>query len=137
MRYRWLRYRLSRFILLLTLLSVWLGAQLNWIRDRHQVTFQGRPGGRYDYFWALDGRTGRHAPWRIRVLGERPIYSVGISVHDPDQLRPHERDELARLGELFPEADVKFVAETQEVAGEPNLSGPPAQASWTIFPRRW
>lgn len=119
---RWLSYGLCTVFILLMLIA--LGIQVNWIRERRQATFQSK-GGRYHYVWALDGRTGRHAPLSIRLLGERPIYAVGIVVQDPDQLRPHERDELARLRKLFPEANVKLYFDADVAVDDPTCRGRP------------
>jgi len=113
---RWLTLRVSlkAVFALMTLLSVWLGVQSKWIRDRHEAVRDHR---------ALDDivrwRMGINraftqpdehcqAPWSIRILGEPGAKTIFVeSLHDPFKTY-YERCEVEkqRLARLFPEAEV-------------------------------
>lgn len=113
---RWFRWKLSTLFVVLTVLCVWLGYQVNWIRQRQLITRQDGMGVDVLQF-------GDDAPWPIRYFGE-PGYECIILVHRDSKrcrlpsgsgpgteeaeqlLSPSERAELDRVRKLFPESDV-------------------------------
>ena len=87
---RWPQVSLRGLLLLLTLFCVWLGVQVKWIRDRHDLNELRAPG----FYRSVDSCP---APWSLRILGEK---GVSIIVLSPDAQAPEAR----KLKQLFPEA---------------------------------
>ena len=102
---RWFRCSLITFFLLFTVVSVWLGLQVKWIKNRRQTLDQIRAECSLDLEFSDPSRhpTSEVAPWSIRLLGERGVYGIvvprGCWNDDPDMLIRKE-EELRRL---FPE----------------------------------
>ena len=95
------RFGLRTFFVLLTLLGVWLGVQVKWIRDRHRAMEGADMSGHPDPYMTP-------APWSLRLFGELGI--TGISV---------ERDQVLYYQTLFPEASVVEWVETGPVEQAP------------------
>jgi hypothetical protein len=86
-----------------TLIAVYLGWAMNWIRQRH--AFLRLPGVLY-----VAGKTavasdvtttfyaGVDAPWQLRMFGEEGIGEIGVSAESPELVSEGQR--------LFPEAGV-------------------------------
>ncbi len=123
---RWFRFVLLTGFVLLTMFCIWLGVQAKWIHDRHKalesnIGLQGRLAGgamTHGHYIAYYKRLKCDAPWSIRILGEPGMGTVFVG-----QLResnhvfsPVDKNEVARLKALFPEADVREGAPTQIVS---------------------
>ena len=95
-RRRWFHFSLRTLFVLVTIFGVWLGLQIKWIVDRHELLAHrdGRTPPRPLAFVCENGDAA--APWSIRLLGERGIY--GIMLGDVDQAT------ASRIKNLFPEA---------------------------------
>ena len=94
-----------------TVLAGWLGYELNWIRQRRSV------GEEAWLSRSVSRRTGlpekRTAPGLLWLFGE-PGYVDVIVVLGPregGELTADEKARLARVENLFPEADVAYVFE--------------------------
>ena len=86
-----LRFRLRTMFVLLTVLAVslgWVGVQLKWIRERHEV--MSRSGDR-THGWLGTAS----APWGLRMFGEQGREKVFAPA-----------SELERMQALFPESEV-------------------------------
>ena len=99
---RWFRFSLRTFFGLTTLLAVWLGVQVKWIRDREAALtwIQGTERSDWSAYWS-DGVyevRNRQAPWSIRWLGAQGVARIGIF-----DLK-HSRYSIERMKALFPEA---------------------------------
>ncbi len=86
---RWFRFSLRTFLVLLTLFCVWLGIQVQWIKDRHDVL------ARYP---DISDSACPSAPWSIRILGERGVGVILLSGADDA--------ERERIVGLFPESQI-------------------------------
>ena len=82
---------------LVTVLCVWLGYSLNWIRQRHAVFHRHHPA----LPMTMNGIRTDHAnaPWSIRLLGEPGAVSILLK-------RGTNAAERERIQELFPEAKI-------------------------------
>jgi hypothetical protein len=94
---RWFRFSLRTMFVLVTVLCIWLGHSLTWIRQRHAVFHRHHPplgmsrnGIRTDY---------ANAPWSIRLLGEPGAVAILLK-------RGTNAAERERIQELFPEAKI-------------------------------
>jgi hypothetical protein len=90
-----LRFSLRTGFVLLTVLCVWLGLQVKWIRDRDDVL---RSRG------AIQGSERPAAPWPLRWFGEGGYAGITISQKDSEE-------QIERLRQLFPEATVDYSAD--------------------------
>ena len=111
-RRRWFRFSLRSMFVVVTVLAViaaFVAYNLNWIRQRHEMTFAGRitsPG----YF--VVGSDEGNAPGMLWVFGERGYDRMRVAFRDyPDEenLTPEQRLKLKRIRELYPEADITVV----------------------------
>jgi hypothetical protein len=85
------RFSLRTLFVLVTIVGVWLGFQLNWIRERHE--FLRRPAVSEDSSILDDSACPTKAPWELRLFGEPPIKVIVV---------PSAMTEEA--GRLFPES---------------------------------
>jgi len=96
---RWLQFSMWMLFVVVTVICVWLGYHLNWIRERHnaidEASFSWREG------------LPEFTPWRLRPFGESCIEEIRIDRGMPIDMRERE---LKRLASLFPEA---LVAEAE------------------------
>src|SRR6185295_8661204 len=121
---RWPQIGLKGFFTVVTLLCVWLGVQVKWIRDRHDalkvyrdenlVAIIGGPAYGQRLRWATLDENPK-APWPIRILGEKGVLTIIVGPRDSarDMTIDEERrgfderkSERERLQRLFPEAHV-------------------------------
>ncbi len=97
---RWFRFSLRTMFVVVTVLCVWLGYHLNWIRERHNAKV-GFGHLRIDAIYPDGTRyTGPipcHAPWPLNWLGEEGHSLVMV----PDN---YAKEEIDRIKVLFPEA---------------------------------
>jgi hypothetical protein len=81
-----------------TVLCVWLGYQVNWIRERDKAKVG------FGYLRVNGGPKPCHAPWPLNWLGEEGHSFIMI----PDF---HSKEEIDRIKALFPEAEaIEIVA---------------------------
>jgi hypothetical protein len=116
---RWPRFTLRTLFVVVTVFGVWLGWQLNWIRQRHVYLARRR-----ELFIAQDklenynvdeqslssyyGSASTSAPWPLRLLGEKGQVEIRIMVFD-DLVKQFEPYEDCRLGRsLFPESRITW-----------------------------
>jgi len=120
----WLTWRFSlrTLFVLVSLLCVWLGVQVQWIRDRHEALRQhrglenGTIGVKSNRMpnrpIILRGESAK-APWSLRIIGERGIKTLLVYVDDHpfggqgDDYGPRLESETNRLSKLFPEATIQ------------------------------
>jgi len=116
-----LNFSLKALFVVLTIIGVWLGVQVKWIRDRHDTlewirgpgSAFGRTldaqlatpdehvvGGYSDWSEALNGLAS--APWSLRALGENGVGRIELFGADQVQLAERRRE----MERLFPEAAV-------------------------------
>ena len=88
---RWFRFSLRTLFVLVTLLCIWLGYQVNWIYHRHKLIADfGESSLPWRYYLHSPD-----VPLSLRILGERRV----IVIYAPTSMA-----ELAH--KLFPEAEV-------------------------------
>src|SRR5262245_51555998 len=88
----WFSYSLRTFFVVLTILGVWLGVQVKWIRDRHAALewveavnsrpISTAPGADWvsmevRYQWTNELVV--PAPWQIRMLGEDGVAEIHVN----------------------------------------------------------
>ena len=99
-RHRWFRYSLRTFFVVLTILGVWLGVQVKWIKDRDAALNDLSKVG-YDLVAKTD------APWSIRILGADGFLCVYV-FRTPSADRREIDQIIDRIRPLFPEATVEI-----------------------------
>jgi hypothetical protein len=116
-----LRFSLRTLFLLVTIVCVWLGLQVQWLRDRGDALrwIEGNGGNvvKEDapFRWALpDGAAlegagltiidHAKAPWSIRLMGAETIYWIDVPRTDDNELVDAK---IRELRNLFPEADIR------------------------------
>src|SRR6266496_1528860 len=89
---RWLRFSLRGMFVVLTLFGIWLGFQVNWMRQRQEarrwIEQHESPGewsrvNPIDVVWTkLDGTKhpgkAADAPWSLRLLGETRLAMIHL-----------------------------------------------------------
>jgi hypothetical protein len=90
----WYRFSLRKLLVLVTVVCVYLGWAMNWIRQRHE--FLTRPNTIPSY-----GQSVNRAPWPILWLGESPVRLLLVEDASDEQFEEAER--------LFPEASIMFL----------------------------
>ena len=90
---RWPQVSLRGVLVTVTLLCVWLGVQVKWIRDRHEAYFGN--GVMPNPFSNTD------APWSLRLFGEEGVDMIDV--------RRDAKFTAERVRVLFPEASVSEV----------------------------
>ncbi len=119
---RWFQFSLRGIFILMTLLGVWLGVQVKWVRDRQEARKwiaehedEGQwslvdvsdPKVRYSQTtWKNGVRVPvpvreKNAPWSVRVLGEKRLNFIYL---DKSKLSASDADYIDLLPSLFPEA---------------------------------
>lgn len=112
---RWLRFSLRGMFVVMTLLGIWLGYYVNWMRQRQVarrwVEQHESPGGwsgvnPVDVTWTKpDGTKHRgqpaEAPWALRLFGESRLAFIHL---DKSKLTEADIPRINSLLELFPEA---------------------------------
>ena len=99
---RWFRYSLRTVFVVLTVLGVWLGSQVNWIRERREYIVAHGRFGVGDPFAESASESSPRAPNLLWLLGEEGIDSLEISTTrlSGGEIPP----EAAKARRLFPEA---------------------------------
>jgi hypothetical protein len=109
---RWFQWSLRTLFVVVTLVACCLGYQLNWIRERHSlIDVPQQTGVDPEYDIALMPMSLRaslqvetkDAPWPLRWLGERGVYTLYMRDDMPES-------EVARIRALFPEAEIDRVS---------------------------
>lgn len=104
---RCFQFSLRTLFALVTVLCVWLGSQLNWIRERHQVLRD------LEQSSVVFGSY-KPAPWSIRLI-ERGIPSIAV---DADVARDAQK--VKQLKRLFPESTLCTPIDGLPVSRSPN-----------------
>jgi hypothetical protein len=104
---RYFQFSLRTLFALMTILCVWLGYQLNWIRERHKAL------GELQQSSVLFD-THKPAPWSIRLI-ERGVPSIAV---DRDVARDARK--VRQLKRLFPEATICTTIDGLPVSRSPN-----------------
>jgi hypothetical protein len=113
-KYRWARFGIRTLLIGLTLVCVWLAAQVNWLRNRRAAVEQyetslirtSAPYGPADVFgkgelyMVADKRPQPAPPFPLNWFGEIGYGNVFLT----DEAAS---DEVERIRKLFPEADVR------------------------------
>jgi hypothetical protein len=95
---RWLSFSLRTLLIVVAVVSVWLGIQVKWRRGRERAMTDYRPR-----FYNI-GLSVVTAPWSIRLLGEPAgPYDLGIAVRTPE-----ERQFAEEFKKLFPERRIQI-----------------------------
>ena len=90
-----LRFSLRTLFVMVTLVCVWIGWQVNWIRQRHEAI-------KSSIALSFGGDT--PAPWSIRLL-DRGYPMIGVRSSEIAK----DKAIVNRLKQLFPEATVYLV----------------------------
>lgn len=126
-RRRWFRFGLRTLFVLLTVLGVWVGVQMNWLRERREARawIEKNGGVVLDHvphdFSIAGGKPQRwdparvRAPWPIRLLGGEPVGFVVF--HDA-------KGQSARLSKIFPEAKIVQIPAHYDARKSGPLSSP-------------
>jgi len=142
---RWLRFSLRGMFVVITLLGIWLGFQVNWLRQRQEarrwIEQHESLGGwsrinPKDVIWTkLDGT--KHpgkpadAPWSLRLFGETRLAFINL---DKSKLSEADIPRIDSLLALFPEAEDSGVH-----VNEPGLVyrwSPPDPRAYLKYPSR-
>lgn len=113
-RGRWLRFSLRALFLVVTVVCVWLGYHLNWIRQRHAFLAEQEAAAANS---VNISRTVCEAPLQLRLLGESGIDRLPLYVViDPS--KNQDRDTILReathwASRLFPESRLLVVLQTK------------------------
>jgi len=106
---RWLSFSLRTLFVAMTVLCVWLGYHLNWIRQRQQAREWLAADEHSWYAPSLVGaRTQASAPWSLRLFGEKGCVGIGMDAEQFAGPVPYSPETLKRL---FPEARVDYSRE--------------------------
>jgi hypothetical protein len=118
---RWFAYSLRTLFVVVTVFGCWLGYQLNWIRERHSlIDAPQQTGVDPEYGVTLIPMSLRaplqvetkDAPWPLRWLGERGVYTLYLRDDMPES-------EVAHICALFPEAEIDRVSKDYFDGDEP------------------
>jgi hypothetical protein len=140
---RWLTFSLRGMFVFITLLGIWLGWQVNWLRQRqdarkwieqHEVSGGwSRMNPSEMIYEELDGS--KHfgkavdAPWSLRVFGESRLAYIRL---DKSKLSEDDIARIDSLMALFPEAEGVAVQEPGMVFGWP----PADRRAYLKYPTR-
>jgi len=113
---RWFRFSLRTLLVATTIIAVWLGVQVKWIRDRHEILAkhqslaasvnaqEKRPqcGG------AIRLQAAQRQPVGLWILGEPavPFVQVILLKNDEMQIDDFDDEDGRRAKALFPEAEI-------------------------------
>ncbi len=87
---RWFRFSLRTLFVVVTVFGIWLGYELNWIRERHAIierctgvnpTFPGRPP-------VYISNPSPAAPGMLWIFGERGYCLLTLGFYADDPQRP-------------------------------------------------
>jgi hypothetical protein len=97
---RW-SFTLRTLFVMVTVFGIWLGYQMNWIRQRERAIEDGEVGLIIGAGPNIPHPTPQPPPWTLRLFGAQANYGYGF-VTSPDATDA----ELERLRALFPETTV-------------------------------
>jgi hypothetical protein len=102
-RRRWFQFGLRTMFVAVTVVAIFIGYHVNWIRQRNaeRTTFTYLQG----LVWSdsYDVNPAPEFPWSLRLFGEKPEPLIYIAT-DPKSER--DRQHLERVSRLFPESRV-------------------------------
>ena len=102
-RRRWFTFSLRTFLVLLTVLGVWLAVTVKWVNDRQHARIWISKHGRFPSHSTFGIPAPiPPAPWSLRLFGEVGVWGIEATVPS-DQ--PYSESELKSL---FPEAWVSL-----------------------------
>lgn len=104
---RHFQFSLRTLFALMTVLCIWLGYQLHWIRERHKALAELQQP-------TIVFFSQTPAPWSLRWF-ERGVPSIVV---DPDVARDAEK--IGRLKRLFPEATISTPIDGLPASRSPN-----------------
>ncbi len=99
---RW-TFTLWALFVAVTVFGVWIGYELNWIRERHALL--SRYGGIHF----------GHVPGLLWIFGEQPVGNIQLNLLDEQEgrdLTPAEKGQVEAAQRLFPEAVVRWRGES-------------------------
>jgi hypothetical protein len=114
---RWLRFSLRTMFVLVTAVALWLGWELNIVRQRRAALDELGNNQAVHVFTdiQLDTSEGRVGVPKLRMLlGDQPVALIRFDAGQPES-------ELSRVKELFPESDVGYRASPYPVDGSPTV----------------
>jgi len=109
---RWLRFSVRTLLVAVTIFCVWLGWQVNWVRERRiarqRISFanqwimrngttyhDGRALGFISFYVGMQ----RKAPWSLRIFGEQGETHWILDM-------PNEGSDIESIRTLFPEVTI-------------------------------
>jgi len=107
-RRRWFRYSLRTLFVFLTLSSVafvWIAKQMTWIRERHEA-LRLHAWFCKEATWTECVSTEPHAPWQVRIFGERGVSEVTVILDSWEETDSEFNAKIERTKKLFPEATI-------------------------------
>ncbi len=115
-RWRWFQFKLRTLMIVVTILAVFLGYPINWMRQRHNFLIQvDRSGSFYRRGPVVGPVTAQskpaEAPLLLRVFGERGQERIVVSINDAakEGLNEDSQELLNSAKRLFPEAELLTV----------------------------
>ena len=113
---RWFRFSLRTMFVIVTMVCVWLGYHLIWIRDRHEILTKHQALAasvsaqekRLQCGAALRLQTAGQRPVGLWILGEPsvPYMQVIVLKSDESQIEDFDEEDGRRAKSLFPEAEI-------------------------------
>lgn len=110
---RYLQFSLGTMFLAVTVLCIWLGVQVKWMRDRQEARKWLRDhacpfGIGYDPNdpFMDEGPAEVPAPWPIRVFGEDGVAYIEVNPESAPDVESTIAPIVQRMQKLFPEANV-------------------------------
>lgn len=111
------RFSLRMLFIVVTVLGVWLGYELNWLRQRHEMIvrhqfrmkhWQGSPSEFADLEVkvAVLSNTPRSGPGLLWLFGERAVVSLGLLDSRKDGSGFDQARDAQAAKRLFPEAGI-------------------------------
>ena len=108
---RWFRFSLRTMFVLVTVLCVWLGYAMNWIRQRRD--FAAAMTARSAEFDVLHTHPRKRAPMGMSLLGEPAVKLVQIVETGADGLPRKDTEQIVQTAQkLFPEAEIEIASWT-------------------------
>lgn len=103
---RWLRFSLRGMFVVITLFGIWLGFQVNWMRQRQEARrwieqHEFGDWSRVDPKDVVPTRPAADAPWILRLQGETRLAYIHL---DKSKLSENDISRIDSLPSLFPEA---------------------------------
>ena len=121
---RWFAFSLRTLFVVVTMFACWLGYELNWIRQRHEMLAKREAfileGSTISTSlaimkaqWAREGRGPASAPGLLWLFGEQGVTELRLFIYDFDNSRDVLSYEVAfRASRLFPESQLSVASES-------------------------